>query len=188
MSAYAWQLQHMAFDQAAVGISNCTLWVPTAPPLSLPSPGDALHAAHSGAQCEQLLRNWPNLCVWRLGLGLLSVARVPLNSTHACPACSQPCVMHAKHACARRSDCPTCSIVVSQTQTGSVAVRHAFMGTCVTVQVWDHVLCNPPWFYPYVALSYLLSNRVAILRADAAGLAGAAWGPREAAGAADGDR
>lgn len=43
------------------------------------------------------------------------------------------------------------------------------MGTCVTVQVWDHVLCNPPWFYPYVALSYLLSNRVAILRADAAG-------------------
>lgn len=34
------------------------------------------------------------------------------------------------------------------------------------MQVWDHVLCNPPWFYPYVVLSYLLSSRVAILRAD----------------------
>lgn len=32
--------------------------------------------------------------------------------------------------------------------------------------MWDHILCNPPWFFPYVVLSYLLSNRVALLRAD----------------------
>lgn len=34
------------------------------------------------------------------------------------------------------------------------------------LQVWDHVLCNPPWFFPYVVLAYLLSTRVAFLRAD----------------------
>eukprot|EP00892_Ulva_mutabilis_P009022 jgi/Ulvmu1/6492/UM003_0125.1 len=57
---------------------------------------------------------------------------------------------------------------------GTAAVAWELMSTLMTdvldrsewLQVWDHVLCNPPWFYPYVVVSYLMSVRVAMLRAD----------------------
>lgn len=48
-----------------------------------------------------------------------------------------------------------------------------FESTSWLPQVWDHILCNPPWFFQYVVLSYLLSNRVAILRADSPAACGA---------------
>lgn len=32
------------------------------------------------------------------------------------------------------------------------------------LQTWDHIVINPPHFYPYIVLAYLLLNRVHILR------------------------
>jgi hypothetical protein len=37
------------------------------------------------------------------------------------------------------------------------------------VQVWDHVLTNPPAFLPHVALAYLLTSRRALLAAPSLG-------------------
>jgi hypothetical protein len=34
------------------------------------------------------------------------------------------------------------------------------------LQAWDHIIINPPHFYPYIVLAYLLLNRVHLLRAQ----------------------
>lgn len=36
------------------------------------------------------------------------------------------------------------------------------------MQVWDHIIINPPHFYPYIVLAYLLLNRVHLLRSHRA--------------------
>lgn len=38
----------------------------------------------------------------------------------------------------------------------------------VVVQIWDHIIINPPHFYPYIVLAYLLLNRVHLLRSHRA--------------------